>query len=311
MDLRERLTTSKEDFDDIVLGRKLGANSNISSIIHMLRDIAGQVEQGGVTGDMGRQTAFALTEYFDEMRGDSSIAVRNAIGRLMEPVRAEGLSGREFASRLVESCDAYEYESAHWNEKIVACAREVLKDVGTLMVYDYSSTVNAVLQDAEDWGRDIRVYIPESRTLDGGMPFIRNHAGSNLHFSLIQDCAMAYYVVLCDAALVGVETFCGDGGLYNTTGSLSLGILCREYGVPFYGITQFLKMDRRLSEQTPKKLEEYDMSQVLGVAGVQVEAGLDVNCVGIELVPPKYITGYMTEMGYLTPTQAAGMPSLN
>ena len=311
MDLRERLTTSKEDFDDIVLGRKLGANSNISSIIHMLRDIAGQVEQGGVTGDMGRQTAFALTEYFDEMRGDSSIAVRNAIGRLMEPVRAEGLSGREFASRLVESCDAYEYESAHWNEKIVACAREVLKDVGTLMVYDYSSTVNAVLQDAEDWGRDIRVYIPESRTLDGGMPFIRNHAGSNLHFSLIPDCAMAYYVVLCDAALVGVETFCGDGGLYNTTGSLSLGILCREYGVPFYGITQFLKMDRRLSEQTPKKLEEYDMSQVLGVAGVQVEAGLDVNCVGIELVPPKYITGYMTEMGYLTPTQAAGMPALN
>ena len=310
MDLREKLTISKEDFDDIVLGRKLGANSNISSIIHMLKDIAGQVEQGAMTGDTGCETASALTEYFDRMRGDSSIAVRNAIG-LMEPVRAEGLSGREFASRLVESCEAYEYESAHWNEKIVACAREVLQDAATLMVYDYSSTVNAVLQDAEDWGRDIRVYIPESRTLDGGMPFIRNHVGSNLHFSLIPDCAMAYYVVFCDAALVGVETFCGDGGLYNTTGSLSLGILCREFGVPFYGITQFLKMDRRLSEQAPKKLEEYDMSQVLGVAGVQVEAGLDVNCVGIELVPPKYITGYMTEMGYLTPAQAAGMPSLN
>lgn len=299
--LRERLTFSAEDFDDIFLGRKLGANSNIRSIIHMLEDIAGQVEEEQISGKEGWKTALELTDYFDQMRGDSSIAVRNAIHRLMEPVVEEGLSGEIFASRLIRSCKTYQEESSHWNEKIIDCARSILKDVEVVMVYDYSSTVNAVLEEAESWGREIHVFVPESRTLDGGMPFIRNHRGSNLHFSLIPDCAMGYYIKDCDAVLVGVETFCGDGGLYNTTGSLTLAILCREYGIPFYGITQMIKLDQELSVENPKELEEYDMSQVFGVADVIVEVGMDMHCVGIELVPPKYITGYMTEKGFLVP----------
>lgn len=149
----------------------------------------------------------------------------------MEPVVEEGLSGEIFVSRLIRSCRTYQEDSSHWNEKIIDCARSVLKDVEVLMVYDYSSTVNAVLEEAESWGREIHVFVPESRTLDRGMPFIRNHRGSNLHFSLIPDCGMGYYIKDCDAVLVG----------------------------------------------------------------------MDMHCVGIELVPPKYITGYMTEKGFLVP----------
>ena len=303
MELIEKLTTSVEDFDDIVLGRKLGANSNICSIIHMLEDLAGQVKDGRMSGKDGWETAFELTDFFDRMRGDSSIAVRNAIRCLMEPVKEEGLSGEVFARRLLESCESYTYESRHWNERIMDCARTVLEKVDAVMVYDYSSTVNAVLQEMETWGRPILVFVPESRTLDGGMPFIRNHEGENLRFALIPDCAMAYYIGNCDAALVGVETFCGDGSLYNTTGSLTLAVLCREYGVPFYGITQFIKLDERLSEENQKKLEVFDMREVLGVADISEELSMEVRCVGIELVPSRYITGFITERGYLAPEE--------
>lgn len=301
MELIEKLTTSAEDFDDIVLGRKLGANSNICSIIHMLEDLAGQVKDGRMSGEDGWQTAFELTDFFDRMRGDSSVAVRNAIRRLMEPVKENGLSGEEFARRLLESCASYTYESGHWNETIMDCAREVLGKADTVMAYDYSSTVNAVLQEMETWGRPILVFVPESRTLDGGIPFIRNHKGKHLRFALIPDCAMAYYIGSCDAALVGVETFCGDGSLYNTTGSLTLAVLCREYKVPFYGITQFIKLDERLSEENPKKLEVFDMREVLGVSEAVKELSMEVRCVGIELVPPRYITGFITEKGLLAP----------
>lgn len=301
-ELREKLLASREDFDDIVLGRKLGANTNISSIIHMLEDIAGQVRAGKVSGLDGWKTAFEVTSYFDRMRGDSSIAVRNAIHMLMEPVKVKGLSGEDFAGRLCRSCEDYRYESAHWNEKVVACAGQVLKHVTAMMVYDYSSTVDAVLGEAETWGREIRIFVPESRTLDGGLPFIKNHSGSSrLRFSFIPDCGMAYYIRQCDAALVGVETFCGDGGLYNTTGSLTLAILCKEYGVPFYGITQFIKWSRELSVKHPKAPEEYDMSRVLGVSRSGDMIDVDMSCVGIELVEPEYITGYITEKGLLLP----------
>lgn len=338
-ELRERLTVSVEDFDDIILGRKLGANSNIQSIIHMLEDLAGQVRSGKLSGVEGWTAAMELTAYFDRMRGDSTVAVRNAIRQLMDPVRdmmadpdgnpavnqaaewavdheadraagggsADGkatglkIDGKSFADRLFKSCEDYQYESAHWNEKVLACAREVLKEAKTVMVYDYSSSVDAILKDMETWEQEMRIYVPESRTLDGGIPFVRNHVRSKLKFSLIPDCAMAFYIGTCDAALVGVETFCGDGGLYNTTGSLTLAVLCREYGIPFYGVTQFIKLSRELSEKHPKELEEYDMSEVLGVSEGVTGAQLDVRCVGIELVPPRYLTGYITEKGFLLP----------
>ncbi|MCB6288780.1 hypothetical protein LI276_22125, partial [[Clostridium] scindens] len=71
-----------------------------------------------------------------------------------------------------------------------------------------------------------RIYIPESRVINGGAPFVQPclEAGHQIHF--IPDASMMYYMKSCDGVFMGAESIYPDGTGFNTTGSDIVGLLC-------------------------------------------------------------------------------------
>src|SRR5699024_6229646 len=109
----------------------------------------------------------------------------------------------------------------------------------------------------------VEVYIPESRVIDGGKPFVKPFvtAGHKVHF--IADAAMLTVIRKIDAVLIGAETFYPDGSAFNTVGSDLLAEISDLYDVPYYVLTPFLKVDMRFCQGVFKEVIEADLAQRL------------------------------------------------
>lgn len=164
-----------EHFDDIVLTRKLGASPNIYAIGRMYRDLAENAPARGLGSTELVARVKELSGFFGELRGESSHAILTAMRIMTKGLDAcvsEPLDRtREF---LLKAHENYEAMSAGWTARIKEYGWNVLEDLSSMLVFDYSSTVNAMMETAAEHGKKMTVYVPESRALDGGRPFVVN-----------------------------------------------------------------------------------------------------------------------------------------
>lgn len=294
---REKLTpAAKELFDDVNLQRVLGASAHIRLIGDIFLDIA---EHGEDAGSM-RRTAAGIAAHFTKTRGESSQAISNAVWQMSRAFTGE--SREEFAASVKRGVAVYREAAEKDLEKIKALLWTVLEDKRRLFLFDYSSTVAAAALLGRDHGVRFQCYIPESRALDGGRPYVRPFlkAGHGVHF--IPDSAMYHYIRRCDAALIGSETFYPDGTCFNTIGSEMAACLCRQFHVPFYVPTPLLKVDMRALEGHRKKpVIDDHKNRMAGGWTEEEREEVDFVCPELVAVPPEYITAYITEEGILPP----------
>lgn len=310
-ELRSWLSEAAEGhFDGIAEGTALGASANIKAIAAMLRDIADHAQKNGLDGRTMAERTLELTGYFDALRGDSSIAVRNAIRLLTRGAAKWGkLETAQAAEEIRKVCSEYEKESAGWNKKIFAAGAEKLAGIKRIMVFDYSSSADGVLAGLTD----AEVVVPESRLLNGGYPYIVSETKRGRRPVFIPDVCMMSALRTCGAALIGAETVYPDGSVVNTAGSDIAAVLCRECGVPLYVPTTMIKLDARGKAAFYKKELSCSMEAVLAGTRPEGEDGPDApgawkkelrdkvsfKCEGFALVPGELVTGFFTEYGAL------------
>ena len=234
--LREWLSPEgAEHFDDIVLKRKQCATTNNYGIGRMYRDLAENAPARGLGSAELVARVKELSAFFGELRGESSHAILTAMRimtRGLDACASEPLERtREF---LLKSHETYEAMSAGWIVKIKEYGWNVLEDLSSMLVFDYSSTVNAMMETAAEHGKKMTVYVPESRALDGGRPFVVNALKLGHSPVFFPDAAMAAFTRRADVAFIGAETFFPDGSAANTVGSDLVAILCARFGKPLY-----------------------------------------------------------------------------
>lgn len=290
-----------EHFDDIVLLRKLGASPNIKAIGAMLDDLAIHSHRNGLDANELRGRATALCDYFVELRGESSYAIVNAIRMMLRGIdglRTDDLEGlmaflRAASSRFQEKNDC-------WMNAIRTYGARLLADKQRILVFDYSSSVAALMQEVQKRGRSLDVFIPESRALDGGRPYAEDclRMGHRPHF--FPDAAMEYFVKRADACFIGAETFYADGSAKNTVGSGILAYLCKRYGKPYYIPTTMLKVSPADMEGNPKKELSRDLAENLASDWPKKLRDLtDFTCPDLDIIEAEYITAYITERGVI------------
>lgn len=278
-------------FDDIDLQRVLGASTHIRMIGDMFLELADRA------GDRARRAADvkAVAEYFTATRGASSQAISNAIALMTADMG-------EQAENLRVSVERYRAAADAQLRLIRTYLWSVLEGMETILVFDYSSTVAAVATLAKEHGVTLTCYIPESRGLDGGRPYVRHFldAGHQVHF--IPDSALCHYLPRCDGAFFGSETLYPDGTCFNTVGSEMVGLLCREFKVPLYVPTPLIKLDMRALEgyRKPPIMDDHTLRMSAQWEDAERQ-GVDFSCVELVPVSPQYITAYITEEGILPP----------
>ena len=265
-------------------GQMLGAARNIDAIIEILELVA--ADDSG-DGTRVRETA----EHFRRTRGAETAAVANSLDLLLED-----LPDRDLATWVEAFGTELGRRQREWLQAICDTALDVLADAHVLLAYDYSSTVAEVLRRKIHSDGELELLIPESRTLDGGRPYVEELQALPARITFLADGAIGQMTRRADAVLEGVETLCEDGSFFNTIGSLTCAVCARYFDVPYYAITSTLKTAR---EADPADVKAGDARRFAETYGDF--ADVDTSYVENERVPASLVTGVITEQGLLAP----------
>jgi ribose 1,5-bisphosphate isomerase len=102
-----------------------------------------------------------------------------------------------------------------------------------------------------------------------------------------------------EIALVGCDGFSINGDIINKVGTLNIALAAKEANVPFYVVSQFMKVDMRTSSPD-FEIEQRSKDEVWK----ERPKNVDVLNPAFDLVPGKYITGgLITEKGLIKPDE--------
>lgn len=230
---------SKELFDDIVLSRALGANRQIKLIGQMLTDVA--EEKCDCTAAMLKKVSL-VAQYFKDTRGQNSRAIYNAINVMLKPCsNLKEVDQQEAASVLIQSIKNYDCLADKNTARLIDYAVHLCEGMTAIMIFDYSSTVNQFVETLNP----MKIYIPESRALNGGAPFVQSAVNAHHEVHFIPDTTMMHCLKECQAVFIGAETIYPDGTVFNTIGSDLIAAACKVLQKPLYVLTPLIKMDVR------------------------------------------------------------------
>jgi translation initiation factor 2B subunit (eIF-2B alpha/beta/delta family) len=286
-------------FEQIFSGEFLGASRNIRMINEMFCTMAeewptsrpGLVEQLQVAGDFLRRT-----------RGKNTPAIGNAIGVLLagideyrtappDGVYAE-LKSRQtrFDRRSLQNVAAI----ADYGANLLSAARQVL-------AFDYSSSVQAILNRLAERGRLLRVVVPESRVIDGGRAFAVESTAAGHRVDYVPDMAFAHFLAGCDAVLIGAETIFASGEALNTIGSYALAVLAAHHHVPYYVASELIKMDTGSYVGLSREIALEDFGALMGREQFPHGDRLDTRAPELERIPAALIRAYIAPCGVILP----------
>lgn len=293
-----------QDFDDIVYQKVLGASTHIRMIGNMIENIALDSINKAESVDIMIKRIEEVTNFFIHTRGEASQAITNAIYQMTKGLHTYSKEERieEVSKKIIDVKNTYEEASKAANKKAVSYAIEIGNRMDSILVYDYSSNVEAFLRGLEA-GKTI--YIAESRVINGGYPFVKPciEAGHHIHF--IPEASLMYYMKECDGAFMGAESMYPDGTAFNTTGSDIVALLCRHYKIPLYFITPFIKLDIRPVYGKEKTIVMNNLEKKLSTLANPEGLSGDIVYQTPELlgVEPSYIRAFITEKGVIPSMQ--------
>ena len=294
---RNQLSNSAAEwFDDIVNSRILGASKQTNVICKILASII-QDETNDIQ-DV-KQKVEIVANYFKETRGQNSRAIYNAISELLIRILPQ-LEAEKDANRYViaDRINNYENILSANVEKSAEYAAVLCKQMDTIMIFDYSSTVDRFVEKLEE---KKKIYIPESRALDGGKPFLKTAVAGKHDVHFIPDTTMLVQLRKSQAVFIGAETIYPDGSVFNTVGTDILAILCKECNIPLYVISPMIKTDiRNIYGYTKLAPMEFDYSIRLAKDWTDKDKeGIDFSGIKLVKIDSKYLTAIITEKGII------------
>jgi ribose 1,5-bisphosphate isomerase len=183
--------------------------------------------------------------------------------------------------------------------KIAEIGSELINDGDRVFMFSMTSTVWKVLRKAKEAGKDFTVLVTEARPENEGLWTVDEMFESNIPVEVSIDACLAELIASSDIAFAGVDAVGADGSVFNKSGTYLAALASREYGVPFYFVTDTLKFDtatllglpyRNVPVKTHEVLEDKTYEQ-----GVKVTGGL------FDRTPADLITAIITELGPIHP----------
>ncbi|MFZ3079936.1 MAG: translation initiation factor eIF-2B [Bellilinea sp.] len=266
------------------------------------------VALGQVAEDSKAQNLPALYEEVDQ----AALAVMKVTPSFAPPINAlHWLLGTIEAD--LDACVQLETARRHLKEtemrflqtietaltRISEIGAELIKDGDTVFMFSMSSSVWRVLRRAKGQGKNFTVLVTEARPANEGLWTVDEMHKSGIPVEVSIDACLAEFIARSDIAFAGVDAVAADGSVFNKSGTYLAALTCREYGVPFYFVTDTLKFDTATLLGLPFRSDPIHYHEVLG--DKKYEAGVNVTGKLFDVTPPKLITALVTELGPIHP----------
>jgi translation initiation factor 2B subunit (eIF-2B alpha/beta/delta family) len=275
-DFTQRIASIRDD-------REHGSRWLVRQTIMLLRDLA---SENGLAAEKRLERTRQAGQELAQARPVMA-ALAGAVARILSSSdNADGMA--RAAGHLLQ-----EYDQAI--EHITAFARPHLR--GTVMTHSLSGTVLEVLRACLSALQ--QVVILEGRPLYEGRTVASALSGQGVALTLLTDAQADIFLPMCQAVVVGADSILADGSVLNKAGTALLARAAHGHGIPFYVLSETLKISAHAWSGDLSLLEEHPGSEVWAEA----TPGIAVRNFYFDHTPASFITQIITEQGPLSVQQ--------
>jgi len=177
-------------------------------------------------------------------------------------------------------------------------------NTGSLAAVDYGTALG-VIRLAHEKGKDIFVYVDETRPrLQGGRLTAWELMQYGVPFKVIADGASGHFMRSgrVDLCIVGADRVAANGDVANKIGTYNLAVVAHENKVPFYVAVPRSTIDMGTPSGDLIEIEERPEEEVTHAGNWQITPDdTPVGNPAFDITPAKYVRGFITEEGIITP----------
>lgn len=166
-------------------------------------------------------------------------------------------------------------------------------------------TALAVFYKAKEEGKDITVFVPETRPfLQGARLTAWELKKNGIRAILIVDGAISHIMKTEEikGVFTGADRIARNGDSANKIGTYSLSLSAREKGVPFYVVAPGTTFDLSLASGKDIPIEERNEEEVTKFMGLRTAPDdIEVKNPAFDVTPHELISGIVTEKGVIYP----------
>jgi translation initiation factor 2B subunit (eIF-2B alpha/beta/delta family) len=168
------------------------------------------------------------------------------------------------------------------------------KKLKKIMLISYSSTVLNLLEKNNDL--NLEIFVLESRPLLEGRNTAR-FLSKYFKTTLMIDAAMGKFLEQTNLVLIGVDSILRDGSIINKIGSYPLTALSKLNNIDVYAVGDSYKYNLRSHYGHEILIEKKLSSEVFDIRD---DTNIDVVNYYFEVIPSKYISGIISDLGVIT-----------
>lgn len=216
------------------------------------------------------------------------------------------MTAHEFTRRSEEQC----YQLGLHGADLVPDGARILThcNAGALATVDHGTAL-AVIRAAHDQGKDIFVYVDETRPrLQGGRLTAFELEQEGIPHAVITDAAAGYYFWKneIDLVVTGADRICLNGDIANKIGTYEKAVLAKHHGVPFYIAAPNSTFDFSCKRGEDIPIEFRDEDEIKYIDGNLItNAGSPALNPAFDVTPAEFITKIITPLGNFDPQEAA------
>jgi ribose 1,5-bisphosphate isomerase len=182
-------------------------------------------------------------------------------------------------------------------KKISKNGVKIIPKKAKIMTHCHSGEALAVIKYANKKGKKISVIATETEPLKQGVKTARELAKEKIPVTLIVDSAVGFFMKDVDMVIVGTDAM-RKNGFVNKIGTYLLALAAKAHKKSFYVVGNKLKLDGRrkfIIEERPGR-EIYKRIR-----------GVKIRNPAFDLIPWKYVTKVITDVGIKSPKQIVKM----
>jgi methylthioribose-1-phosphate isomerase len=223
--------------------------------------------------------------------------------------RDSGVTGMKEA--LLAEAEAIRAEDMAVCRRIGQVGQEIVPDgarilthcnAGALATADYGTAL-AVVYRAKELGKRVSVYADETRPLlQGSRLTAWELMDEGVDVTVICDnmAASLMRAGKIDLVITGADRIAANGDTANKVGTLSIAVLAKEFGLPFYIAAPVSTFDLSTKSGADIPIEERAAAEVTeGFGRRTAPAGVKVYNPAFDVTPAKYIKAIVTEKGLI------------
>jgi len=240
--------------------------------------------------------------------------------KLVEGMKQEPVSA--IVDALLAEAEKIAKEDVETNKAISRHGNEVVSPGSTILTHCNTGalatvgwgTALGVIREAHNAGKDIKVYVDETRPrLQGASLTAFELVQAGIPATLIADSVAATLIRddKIDLILVGADRIAANGDTANKIGTFMLSELAGRFGVPFYVVAPLSSIDLSIPDGSFIKIEERPAEEVTHIRGVRIAPeGINVYNPAFDVTPHGNINGIITERGIIRPHYAKNIGEL-